>query len=364
MKSEEWFMKSGFKQKQFFLILLIALFLLQGCGSKDTKVILTTGFKKNEVFKIEKMSCSLSEILVYLTNTKNQYEEVYGKRIWEIKYEDILLEENIKETVLARIARIKAMNLLAKEKKITLSEEENKLLDIVAQSYFSSLNDVEIKKMDISLELIRSMYGEYALADKVYEYIIKDINPEISDDEARTITITHILIKTHTNDSQGNKIPYSTNGKKAAYTLAKEVWERAMSGESFDLLAETYNEDVRDTFSFGKGEVDDMLEEASFLLGTNEISKIVETENGFEIIKCLNTFNREETDLNKVKIVEKRKREVFNEEYETFVSGLTKNMNEKLWDDVGLIHDDEVSTTSFWQIYDEKYKNVITSTHE
>ena len=33
---------------------------------------------------------------------------------------------------------------------------------------------------------------------QVYEYIIKDINPEISDDEARTITVDYILIKTYT----------------------------------------------------------------------------------------------------------------------------------------------------------------------
>ena len=42
-------------------------------------------------------------------------------------------------------------------------------------------------------QLIESMYRDYALADKVYRQIISDINPEISDDEARTITVQHIL---------------------------------------------------------------------------------------------------------------------------------------------------------------------------
>lgn len=41
------------------------------------------------------------------------------------------------------------------------------------------------------------MYREYALADKVYTFIIKDINPEVSDDEARTITVRQILIMTY-----------------------------------------------------------------------------------------------------------------------------------------------------------------------
>ena len=41
------------------------------------------------------------------------------------------------------------------------------------------------------------------LADKVYRQIISDINPEISDDEARTITVQHILIKTVTENADG-----------------------------------------------------------------------------------------------------------------------------------------------------------------
>ena len=36
--------------------------------------------------------------------------------------------------------------------------------------------------MQVKEEDIENLYLEYALADKVYRYIIKDINPEISDD--------------------------------------------------------------------------------------------------------------------------------------------------------------------------------------
>ena len=61
------------------------------------------------------------------------------------------------------------------------------------------------------------------------------------------------------------------------------------------------------------------IEEAAFNLGTDEISGIVETEHGYHIIKCISTFDRDETDRNKIKIVEQRRKEVFNEEYSGFV---------------------------------------------
>ena len=60
------------------------MLLLCGCGSFDisnTKVVLTTGFDKDEVFRIEEISCSIPEIMVYLTNIQKRYEKVYGDEI-------------------------------------------------------------------------------------------------------------------------------------------------------------------------------------------------------------------------------------------------------------------------------------------
>lgn len=67
--------------------LVLAVFLCAGCGNSEgaasTRVVLTTGFDKDEVFRIDSESCRIPEILVYLTNTQNQYEQVYGPQIWE-----------------------------------------------------------------------------------------------------------------------------------------------------------------------------------------------------------------------------------------------------------------------------------------
>ena len=98
------------------------------------------------------------------------------------------------------------------------------------------------------------------------------------------------------------------------------------------------------------------FEEASFNLETGQISDIVETSYGYHIIKCISTFNREETDANKVKIVEKRKEEVFGQEYEAFVTTLTRNINEELWESVSLIHDENVTTMDFFEIYNKYFE--------
>lgn len=339
------------------VVLLAVVFMATGCGLglnkyANTKIVLTTGFDKDEVFRIDKMSCRLPEVMVYLTNTKNQYEQALGSQIWQTSYEGETLGENLKETVLARIARIKAMNLLAEKYEISLSDEESDNAAKAAGKYYASLSDRERQLLAADEKLLCTMYKEYALAGKVYDYLIADINPEISDDEARTITVQHILIKTYSMNEEGERVPYSGQAKKEAYKKASEALQRAQAGEDFVGLVAEYNEDSNSSYSFGKGTMEDTaFEEAAFNLGTDEISDIVETEHGYHIIKCISTFDRDETDRNKVKIVEQRRKEVFNEEYSGFVEGLARSLNEELWDTVELIDDAEVTTSSFFEIY-------------
>lgn len=349
------------KKRRFaalFLVFCMLAPVLGGCGGKetDTKVILYTGFKKDEVFRIETMSCMLPEVMVYLTNTQDQYENAFGSQIWQTNLGDVSLEDNIKETVLAQLAQIKTMNLLAQRHGVQLDEEELALTEEAADTYYSSLNQTEREVMQVDREVIARLYAEFALANKVYEYIIKDINPEISDDEARTITVQHILIRTYVQDGTGKKIEFSDKDKKEAYERAAEILALAREeGADFEDLVLNYSEGDKGNYSFGKGETDPAFEEAAFNLGKGEISDIIETRYGYHIIKCINTFNREETDANKIKIVEKRKEEVFGQEYDAFVSTLTRTINQSLWDSISFSVNEEVTTCDFFDIYNQYF---------
>lgn len=340
------------------LFLLLTVFLLAaGCGKgENTKLVLTTGFAKDEVFRIEKISCRLPEIMVYLTNAQNQYESVFGEQIWSASVDGVTLEENVKDTSLARIAQIKTMNLLAEQHKVELDKTEQDKAKQAAAAYFGSLNEREKELLNVNEDTIYTLYSEYALANKVYQFIIRDINPEISDDEARTITVQHIFFKTYALDGTGAKIDYSPADKQEVYARAQEVLNLAREGTDFEELIKKYSEDVNGTYSFGKGDMEPNFEEAAFNLGKDEIGEIIETEYGYHIIKCINTFNKEETDANKVKIVDQRRREVFGEEYDTFVNSLTRNLNDGVWEKVTFLHDPEVKTANFFDIYSQFFK--------
>lgn len=346
------------KKRILLAAVLMGMSLVAGCdGQKEkqrevTKVVLTAGFEKGEVFRIEKMSCSLTEMMILLTNMENQYEAIYGAEIWEKDFGGITLEKNIKETMLAQISQVKTMNLLAVQHGVSLSDEEKAKVKEAASAYFSSLNGTEIETLHVTMEVVENLYREYALADKVYQYIIKDINPEISDDEARNITVQHIQFKTYETDGAGQKIEYSDERKAEVLAGAKEVLQLARQEDSdFERLVLEYSDGEKGTISFGKGEMESAFEETGFNLETGEISDIIETSYGYHIIKCITTFNRKETDDNKVKIVEKRKEEVFGQEYEAFAEPLVKKLNDRLWEQVTLLHDEEIVTDNFFEVY-------------
>ncbi|SFQ27408.1 foldase protein PrsA [Butyrivibrio proteoclasticus] len=344
----------------FSATLALALSLaLTGCGTdlSDIRLVFTTGFSKNEVFTIEDRSCNLSEALVYLVNTQEGYEQSFGNDIWQKETDEGTVEDRLKESVLAKVAQIKAMNLLAEKNGIVLDDSEMSLALQAADEYYGGLTDADIAAMgNVTLEEVASIYEERALADKLYDYIIRDINPEISDDEARTITVEQILLKTYTLDASGEKTPVSDTEKAAIYRNMRSIVSELNDGKSFEELMTQYNEADEETISFGKGDMEPIYDTTAFNLGTGEVSDIIETSEGYVIIKCITTFNREETEANKEKIVAERKREVFGQQYDAFVATLNKRLNEKLWNSVTLVADEGVSTSNLMDVYQKYFR--------
>ncbi len=346
-------------KKTILVALMLLLTILTGaCGKKEgtTKVVLTTGFGKDEVFKIEDSTCTAPEIMVYLATLQNQYKAVYGEEVFSVSLNGVSVEENLKETVLARISQIKVLNLMARKRQIVLDDYEQKLVNEAAEKYYLSLSKEEIEKLGVTRELIVQMYGEYVLAEKLYAYLIQDINPEISDDEARIVTVSDIYFRTYTHDGSGEKIEYSDSSKAHVYERARDAYRLVTEdAASFDEMLVSYSDSSETTISFGKGEKSAALEEAAFRLEKGEISAIVEDEDGYHILKCINTFDREETDRNKVLIMEKKKKQVFGEEYDTFLAGLTYKLNDKLWAEIPSTHDEAITTSEFFNIIENNY---------
>ncbi|MCR5619426.1 MAG: peptidylprolyl isomerase [Lachnospiraceae bacterium] len=315
-------------------------------------MVLTTGFNKDEIFIVGNESCSIQELEVYLTNIQNTYQNVYGEEIWDVTSDGVTFEDSIKNTALAELAQVKTMYLMALDRGITLDPEKQILVRNAARDYYASLNDAEIEAMGASEELIAEMYSQIALAQTAYDEIIRDISPEISDDEARFVKVRIIYMRTAYRNGD-SLIPYTNSDYERVYANLNDIRTGLLDGTlDFETEAAKYNEAEESVISFGKGMVDPAIEEEAFSLAGDEISDIVKTSDGLYLMQCISTLDRTQTDANKVLITEKLKDEAFETVYDEYLDSLIRNLNTELWKTVTLNTDPQITTSSFFEIYD------------
>lgn len=320
-----------FRKIGICLVLCLA-FLLEGCKFGKTSVVFTTGLGSEDVFKIGKTTCSLSEAMVYLCNYQNIYGSAYGVNLWEDEKHKGSLEEYVKELTINELTRIICMDELAEQKEITLTEDETKQVETAADEYYKTLTDAELQYMGADKDTIQKLYTDYALAQALYRSLTTGVDVEVSDDEARIMEGIEIFV---------------TDEEKA-----RKVQADIDSGKDFLTIATNYTQADNIEITFGREDVPDEVEQVAFDLDNDEISKAIETEDGYYFIKCTNKFNEELTDENKTKIVAQREKAAFDDEYSAYVSSQTSNINEDLWNAVEIQVDPDITTNTFFSIYD------------
>lgn len=340
--------KSVLKKFRLLIASLIALSFLVSC---DRTVVVTDGFSEGEVFRINTLSCSRAEMNIYLTNMANAYESTFGEQIWNTNAGNTTIEDAFKETVLAKVTRIKVLNLMAKNEKVSLSSDEKKSIKKASKAYMKTLSKKEKTDLNANEDLIYQMYYEYALAEKVYNSIVDEVNFEISDDDARSVIVEEIFIKTYHEDNYGVTFDYSDAKKKEAKERAAEIRDKAMEGADFEGLCALFSEEDESTHAYRRGEMSEAFDEAVFELEEGEISDIITTDEGYYIVKCISTYERKATDENKEAIINEAKRKAFEEKYNEFLPNIIANINEKEWQNLTIIHDPEITTDSFFDIY-------------
>lgn len=323
------------KMKILPVILLISM-TVSGCRLGNTEVVVSSGIGKNEIFKMQDEVCTLSEARVFLANYRNIYATMYGVDLWKHKFKNNELENYIKELTVSQLAQIMAMDFLAQEKEISLSEEEMSQVKEAAESYYDSLNTAEKQYMRVDERDIEKLYARYGLANKLYTHLTGDVNAEVSDDEARVMEAMQIYVKEE--------------------DKAKEIESRLKQGADFVSLAGKYNEADEIETTFGRTDVPKEVEEVVFALEKDEVSPKIPSGNGWYFMKCINNYNQELTDANKSVILEKRRKEAFDDVYREYIKELPAEFNEKVWKEVKVETDKEITTDSFFEIYDKYCK--------
>ena len=313
-------------------VCLLFCMLLTGCQIGDTSIVVIKPLSSRYVFQIGEVSCSVKEAKVYLANYQNIYGEAYTLDLWEHDFGDESLEEYIKTITLNKLVTVACMTQLAEQQGMALTEEDEANILEAAAVYYDSLTLADKDYLGASEVEIAEYYRHYVLAQKVYYYLTSEINGEVSDDEARVMEVMQI---------------YVTDAGDAA-----TVREKLSNGEDFASVANVYNELPSIQANICRDDLPEEAEKVAFRLDDNEVSEVIAVENGYYFIKCLDKYNEELTEANKVTIVEKREKEAFDDVYNEFVASLTSYINEDVWDELKVDSTSGVQTESFFEIYE------------
>lgn len=202
-------------------------------------------------------------------------------------------EETLRENILGYIKSNYAIQKLAKDNNISLTDEEKATVSSDLASQVESMGGTEsyneaLKNSYLTDGLYKSLLESEALSKKVVSALTADGakygTPAISADEMKSIIANDYLHVKHI------LISLDTDGTETKKNLAAEVLERAKSGEDFDSLVSQYNEDtgMQDSgYYFTDGMMVTEFETAAKALEVGGISDIVQSTYGYHIIKRL-----------------------------------------------------------------------------
>ena len=316
--------------------ILLATTLLAGCKIGGKEIVFELGSDNDYVFSVGESKCSQKQARLFLCNYQNLYGNAYGVNLWDYDFEGDSLEEYVKGITLDELTKIVCMDIVSQEQEIALTEKEHKQVKKAAEEYYKSLNDDELSFMKVSQSDVVEIYENYALAEKLYKNLTEGVNTEVSDDDARVIIIQQICVSDKKN--------------------ADAVSEKLAAGEAFETVAGEYITCTTSQLRVSRGELPKELEEVAFELANDEISQAVKTTGGYYFIKCINKFEEDLTEANKVNILNQREKEQFNDVYEDFVGNAVFYLNEDVWNEIKIDKSLDIKTDSFFEIYDKYFE--------
>ena len=257
--------------------------------------------------------------LYYLVMTcKNIMEAKYGEGIWKNEASALPYADELKDMVMERITANYAVLILCEEYGFKKPLENKDIVDSVYDETESILYSFAIQN-GIPVTLDESLSGELTYKyekggrDKAIELYRKALKDSYLNERVMRLTLASEYAFKQLSEiltGEKNEIIYSDADIEAfmmsdeficirhlfiegtgsdSRALAEEALGMIRSGTSMEILiGSKYNDDVTapsEGYYFTRGEMDEAYESASFALEVGEISDIVETEDGFFIIK-------------------------------------------------------------------------------
>ncbi len=304
------------------LVLVFAAAAFAGCGKiNGTKTALTVN---GEEF-------STGTVNLYLRYQQAAYFNLmaaYGMVSSESGYWDGISDSETKQTygeaflsdIKNYIVNMAVTRQHAEEYGCALTEEQEAKVSEVAADFISD-NATVCEWIGVSQADAENLISLITYQNQMYDYMIADVDTEVTDDEAAQSTIYYVRLGlTAPSDYEGTEEEYAAERKELAESILKdlkdlddpEVDEMTEKAAAYDDTLTAYSG------SFGKNDeatgFDEAVITAAESLKDGELyDGVIETERALYLVKMEAVFDREATDSKKDSIVLTRQQTRYSE---------------------------------------------------
>ena len=322
-------------------VLLATLVLFSGCGKKEKEVKLETGdvSENSVVMMVGEEPVRFSEIQSYCYFLKCQYEGSFGEELWEYPVgEGETIGDKAKQEIVNMITQLKVISATAQEQGIELTSDEKDEALRRAEELVGAATKKDMKEYSLNVQDISEIYEENALANKMFYIATDAADTNISDEEARQVSVQYIQIMTQGVNRNGTEISMNEITKQEALKRAQDLRKEAEQAEDFLSFAEKNTDAAQTELIIGKET--DQLEaaavESAFSMTDGQLSEVISGEQGYYILYCVSELNEDATYARKEEIIAQRQTEMFMQKYSEWMKEKKVDINQNFWNEFSI----------------------------
>lgn len=267
------------------------------------------------------------------------YKPYYGDSMWtsDIKQNGTTLEENVKSQVIDQIEEQWAIRQHAGDYGVTLSDDDNAKIEEYSNKFLEANTENGLNKMGGNKQYAVEFLTNMAYAIKVQNEIYEETETDFTAAETEQSTISYVRFSTEgTTGSDGTETPMSDEDKAAAKKNAEDL--AAAGAANYETKAGELSGEVK-SFSYTKADstFEGMIIPANVInesksLKEGEISKAIEGEDGWYVVRMDKLLDEEATENKKSTLTSSARSDHYREVVDGWKEGYTFTLDEKLWE--------------------------------
>lgn len=293
------------------------------------------------VVKVNDSELTADAANFYARYTQAQYETYFGAYMegdmWNTEAEEgKTYEESVKASIQDELKQMLVLEQHMKDYNVSLSDAEKEVIQKTAKE-FDEDNSLENKEKIMSdKEAVERMLTLMAEEQKMRTAIQEDADKNVSDEEAAQKKMDYVLFsyQKEEEDSDDEEAAEMTDDEKAAVKEQAESFAKSAKEDSqkFLEIAEEQGVEVKNATFDAETEVPDAdLIKAADALEKNEVTDVVETDDGCYVAKVTSLLDKDATESKKKEIITERENELFTEVTEKWLDEATTSVNKKAW---------------------------------